>query len=95
MKKPTLMATTFILLLLIVPIESDSVSAGPAADVAGLEAFLDGFIGGQMTEHDIVGVTLAVVQDGEILLLKGYGYAERESKTPVDPAIRFCRSGLA
>lgn len=46
-----------------------------------------------MKEHNIVGVTLAIVQDGEMILLKGYGFADRESRIPVDPATTLFRPG--
>lgn len=68
-------------------------AAGPASDQEGLEAFLDGVIQNQMTEHNIVGVTMALVQDGEIVLLKGYGYADLEEKIPVNPSRTIFRPG--
>ncbi len=86
-------AAAVILLLLILMIGVNPVSAGPAADPVGLEAFLDGFITGQMKEHNIIGATLALVQDGEIILLKGYGYSDRESRAPVDPVKTIFRPG--
>jgi CubicO group peptidase (beta-lactamase class C family) len=46
-----------------------------------------------MDEHNIVGATLAVVQDGEIIFSKGYGYADLENRIPVDPAKTLFRPG--
>ncbi len=70
-----------------------TVFASPADNSDELEAFLDGFITNQMQEQNIVGVTLSVVQDGEVILLKGYGYADLDKRTPVDPAKTIFRPG--
>ncbi len=82
------LSVLFILIFL-----AQTVSAAPADDPDRLEAFLDGVIYSQMDEHNLVGVTLAVVQDGEMILSKGYGYADRENRIPVDPAKTLFRTG--
>lgn len=51
--------------------------AGPLAAQPGLEAFLDGVIRQRMERGRVPGAVVAVVQEGKVLLLKGYG--------PVDP----------
>ncbi|WP_408956599.1 serine hydrolase [Natroniella sp. ANB-PHB2] len=58
-----------------------------------LETFLDGVIFSQLDEHDISGVTLSVVKDGEILVSKGYGYADLEKRKAVDPKRTLFRPG--
>ncbi|MFO8192412.1 MAG: serine hydrolase domain-containing protein [Bacillota bacterium] len=68
-------------------------AAGPADDLAALEAFLDGVIYNQMDTGNIVGVTISVVQDGELILARGYGYADLEAKKAVDPAVTLFRPG--
>ena len=68
-------------------------AAAPADDTDKLEAFIDGVIYSQMDENNIVGATVAVVQDGKIKLTKGYGFAERENRVPVDPAETLFRVG--
>ena len=72
---------------------STGAAAAPADDPGELEAFIDGVIYNQMDEHKIVGATLSIVQDGEIILSKGYGYADRENKVPVGPAKTLFRPG--
>jgi CubicO group peptidase (beta-lactamase class C family) len=79
--------------LLVGLFSAGTVLAGPANNPAELEAFFDGFIKSQMQEHNIVGVTLSVVQDGEVILLKGYGFSDLEKRTPVDPARTVFRPG--
>jgi CubicO group peptidase (beta-lactamase class C family) len=51
-----------------------------ASDV---EAFLDGAVPLQLQRDDIAGATIAVVKDGQLLLAKGYGYADVEKRKPV------------
>src|SRR3972149_5516851 len=63
------------------------------ASWAALEAFLDGVIASQMRSHQIASATLAVVKDGELVLAKGYGYADREARLPVDAERTLFRPG--
>jgi CubicO group peptidase (beta-lactamase class C family) len=48
-----------------------------------LEAFLDALIPAQLQNRDIAGATISVVKDGQVLLAKGYGYADFAAKKPV------------
>jgi CubicO group peptidase (beta-lactamase class C family) len=66
----------------------------PAATLPGLEPFVDGIIEGAMTQHPALpGVTVSVVKDGEVVLLKGYGLANVEQQLAVDPATSLFRIG--
>ncbi|HEY5656955.1 MAG TPA: serine hydrolase domain-containing protein, partial [Myxococcota bacterium] len=58
-------------------------ATGPS-DPAELEAFVDGAMRALMESHKAPGATLSVVKDGEILLAKGYGYADVAQRVPVD-----------
>jgi CubicO group peptidase (beta-lactamase class C family) len=49
---------------------------GPELSRADLEPFLDGLINSQIENRDIAGAVVSVVRDGEVLLAKGYGYAD-------------------
>jgi CubicO group peptidase (beta-lactamase class C family) len=57
---------------------------GPT-DSAELEAFLDNLFAKDMGEHHIPGAAVSIVKDGKLFFSKGYGYADLENKTPVDP----------
>ena len=51
----------------------------------GIEGFIDNYL------DEYVGVTspgtaIVVVQDGQIVFSKGYGYSDLESQIPVDPS---------
>jgi len=50
-----------------------------------VEAFFDISFEAQKLEHELVGVTVAVVKNGEVILKKGYGFADLEKRIPVDP----------
>ncbi len=62
-------------------------------DVNILEAYLDGVIETHMKEKNIAGASLSLVKDGETILKKGYGYADVERKTEVDPEVTLFRLG--
>src|SRR5215203_3236453 len=57
---------------------------GPT-DPAEMKAFLDEELGREMEKDHIAGAAVSVVKDGELFFAKGYGYADRENKIPVDP----------
>src|SRR5690606_41634552 len=62
-------------------------AVGPAALTrADAEAWLDGFMPYALAAGDIAGAVVVVVKDGQVLLQKGYGYADLAKGTPVDPA---------
>lgn len=58
-----------------------------------VESFADEVIGQAAARGDIPGAVLAVVQDGEVLLLKGYGYADLEKGIPMNPRSTLVRTG--
>ena len=62
----------------------------PAAD---LEAFVDGVVRRSMTSDHIAGVTIAVVQNGQVVLKKGYGVASLNDGRKVDPDKTLFRVG--
>ena len=55
-------------------------------DAEDLGAFFDGIIPLQLERSDIAGASVLVMQDGKVLLQKGYGFADAKEKKPVDPA---------
>ncbi len=60
-------------------------------DQADLAAFFDGIVPLQLERSDIAGASVLVMKDGNVLLQKGYGYADVKSKKPVDPASTIFR----
>jgi CubicO group peptidase (beta-lactamase class C family) len=76
-------------------------SASPAAQAPAaheltatdVEAFLDGLIPIELKADDVAGAAVAVVKDGQPLLVKGYGYADVEKKKPVTGDATLFRPG--
>nr|WP_232793234.1 serine hydrolase domain-containing protein [Caulobacter hibisci] len=58
-----------------------------------LEAFVDGAVRRAMADEHIAGVTLSVVQNGQVVLKKGYGAASLTRGRPVDPDRTLFRIG--
>jgi CubicO group peptidase (beta-lactamase class C family) len=50
---------------------------------------IDEFIAAEMARQKIPGVSLAVVEDGKPLIVKGYGFANLEHRVPVKPETIF------
>jgi CubicO group peptidase (beta-lactamase class C family) len=75
--------------------ESAEQAASPpgASELPGLEAFVDGVIDGYMQKDKIAGVEVAIVRNGELLLLKGYGIDAVEPVQRVDPTRSLFRIG--
>jgi CubicO group peptidase (beta-lactamase class C family) len=74
-------------------------SAGATPPAAGLddprelERFLDTLIAERMETYHIPSEAVAVVRNGHIVLAKGYGYADPEKRTAVDPDRTLFRIG--
>ncbi|MDQ0063799.1 serine hydrolase domain-containing protein [Paenibacillus harenae] len=58
-----------------------------------LQAFVEDFMERKMEEHHVPGAVVSVVQNGEISLLGGYGYANLEKKVSADPHATVFRLG--
>jgi len=59
--------------------------AGRPIPPAELEAYVDGVVEPAMEHDHIAGVVVSVVQDGQVVLKKGYGWADVEAHRPADP----------
>lgn len=60
---------------------------------ADLEAWLDGFFPYALTRGDVAGAVVVVVKGDQVLLQKGYGYADVAKRTRVDPERTLFRPG--
>jgi CubicO group peptidase (beta-lactamase class C family) len=58
-----------------------------------LAAWLDGYMPYALRSGDIAGAVVVVVQDGQILVERGYGYSDVAQRTPVDPKRTLFRQG--
>ena len=66
---------------------------GQALPAAELETFVDGVVKDAMAREHIAGVTVSVVQNGQVLLKKGYGFASLQPQRAVDPDRSLFRVG--
>jgi CubicO group peptidase (beta-lactamase class C family) len=74
--------------------QADAKTAVPeqhALEASDLEAFFDGIIPLQLERSDVAGASVLVMQNGQVLLQKGYGYADLKTRKPVDPAATLFR----
>lgn len=53
-------------------------------DTGDLEAWLDGFVPYALRQGNIAGLVVSVVEDGEVVIEKGYGYADVAEEVPMD-----------
>ncbi len=62
-------------------------------DPIEMATFFDGLYAGLERAQHLSGMTVAVVRDGQIILLRGFGYANLEKRERVDPARTLFRLG--
>jgi CubicO group peptidase (beta-lactamase class C family) len=58
-----------------------------------VNAWLDGFMPYALGEGDIAGAVVTVVRNGQVITERGFGYADVERRTPVDPRRTLFRPG--
>lgn len=68
-------------------------SVGRELTRADLEGWLDGFLPFALDQGDVAGAVVVAVKDGEVLLQKGYGYADVQRAAPVDAERTLFRPG--
>jgi len=68
-------------------------SAAVALTADDVNSWLDGYMPFALKTSDIAGAVVAVVKDGKILTLRGYGYSDVDTRTPVDPKLTLFRPG--
>src|SRR5690349_17881247 len=77
--------------------ESTAVPAHPQEAVeltkADVDVWLDGYLTYALRTADIPGVVVTVVKDGQLLTARGFGFADREKRTPVNPETTLFRPG--
>ena len=73
--------------------QQPDVAAAHDLNAADLEAWLDGMVPNALHAGDVAGAVVAVVKGGQVLLEKGYGYADYDKRVPVDPKSTLFRWG--
>jgi CubicO group peptidase (beta-lactamase class C family) len=67
--------------------------APPTLDPVRLEAYVDGLVTAAMAEQKLAGVAVAVVQNGQVVLKKGYGVDRLSPRRSVNPDRTLFRLG--
>ncbi|HEY2750846.1 serine hydrolase domain-containing protein [Phenylobacterium sp.] len=75
------------------PVAAPPLSADQPIPPVALEALVDATVRQAMERDHIAGVTVAIVQDGNVVLKKGYGFADVARRRPVDPDRTLFRVG--
>lgn len=58
-----------------------------------VDSWLDGYLPYALHSGDIPGAVVVVVKDGQILTARGFGYADADKRTPIDPEKTLFRPG--
>jgi len=88
-KRSLCFVQTWLLVILLIgaassrPALANTAAATEPITAQAMADFFDATLAQQLADEHIVGATVAVVQDGELLFAKGYGYADLEQKIPV------------
>lgn len=72
---------------------TSSVAAEPGIDPAALEAFVDGWMDDAMAREHVPGAAVSIVQNGQVIFKKGYGFADLTPRRRVDPDRTLFRIG--
>jgi len=75
------------------PAAPTSPMSAHALSADDLEAWLDGLMPTALHTAQTPGAVVVVVKDGQVLLEKGYGFADYKKQTPVDPKSTLFRPG--
>ncbi|MGC5328168.1 serine hydrolase domain-containing protein [Brevibacillus sp. SYSU BS000544] len=73
-----------IVLLGLSMMDMSAFAEGASKGAESLEKTVDRYMEKSLTQNKIAGATVVVVKDGNVLLKKGYGFADVEHKIPVD-----------
>ena len=68
-------------------------TVSPTLTKTDFDAWLDGYMPYALHTGDIPGTVVVVVKDGRILTARGFGYADLDKRTPIDPERTLFRPG--
>jgi CubicO group peptidase (beta-lactamase class C family) len=75
------------------PENPDTASGAVPLTKDDVDIWLDGYLPYALRTGDIPGAVVTVVKDGQILTARGFGFADRDKRTPVDPERTLFRPG--
>lgn len=74
-------------------VEPGAAAPIPMLSAPDLEAYVDGLVPLAIARGGLAGAVVVVVRDGQVLLAKGYGFADVEKRKPMDAARTLVRPG--
>ena len=75
------------------PRAADGAAEAHPLTAADVDAWLDGYLPAVLEREGIPGATVSVVHDGEVVTARGFGWADRDDRVPVDPEDTLFRVG--
>ncbi len=91
---PTPARTVLVALVAVLAMRTAAAASPPSLyDVPALEAFLDGAVEALLETREVPGISVAIVKEGRVLLVKGYGVASLESGSAVSADRTLFRIG--
>ena len=87
MKRYTVMGVLFLANVLLVG--CGNTSTAKKTDYSSVKEEMNKFISIQMKKHDIVGLSVALVDDQEIVWKQGFGYADKANSKKATPETRY------
>lgn len=84
---------TFRRALLCLGLSLFTMATAQADDASDLAHFLDGYVPRELQRSEIAGAAVAIVKDGQLLVARGYGFADRDKQRPVSAADTLFRVG--
>ncbi|HEV2532762.1 serine hydrolase domain-containing protein [Phenylobacterium sp.] len=74
-------------------VQGPKTATGHELTAVDAEAWLDGLVPNALKTGQVPGAVIVVVKNGQVLVEKGYGFADNESRAPVDPRATLFRPG--
>lgn len=75
------------------PVDATGDGSAHPLTTADVDAWLDGHVPAALRREGIPGAAVAVVHDGEVVSVRGFGWADRDARVPVDGEHTLFRVG--
>jgi len=76
--------TKYVAILLAACLAASQVAAAQTSNSAELTRWLDGYLSAAVSENRASGVAVALISNGDVIFLKGYGFADLQRQNPID-----------
>jgi CubicO group peptidase (beta-lactamase class C family) len=97
-RMPSILRVLILLVLAVLasrPAAAQAPASAPPPDARTLAAALDSVVPAWLAELRVPGAAVAVIQDGRVVLMRGYGYADLERRVPVTTRTGFSTGSIS